>query len=128
MGIKMDKESIKKSIKTMVRESRFNQISNCCYMCGESNPKILRKMEKHHIDGRKNSDEVVSLCPNCHIKITYVQNSISPIKRSSISNIDKLGFRLLSHGAILEQIGIQQQEIGREILGNGSIRESINKS
>jgi hypothetical protein len=124
----MEAETIKKKIKVMVRESKFKKICNCCYLCGENNPKILRKFEKHHIDGRKNSDEVVSLCPNCHSKITFVQNSISPVKRSSVLDINKFGFRLLSHGALLEQIGIQQQEMAREVLENGSICKSINNS
>lgn len=33
-----------------------------CERCGYQGPAI----DRHHIDGRKNSDEIVNLCPNCH--------------------------------------------------------------
>ncbi len=126
MVTKMEKKIIDEKIRKIIGDSRFNQISNCCYLCGEDNPFILRKIEKHHIDGRKNSDEVVPLCPNCHTKITFKQNSISPIKRKSTSNIDKLCFRLISNGSLLEIIGHEQVKIGRLIIENGSISKSIN--
>jgi hypothetical protein len=34
-----------------------------CAACGSRNFGFL---EEHHIDGRKNSNRVVHLCPNCH--------------------------------------------------------------
>ena len=33
-----------------------------CERCGYQGPAI----DRHHIDGRKNSDETVYLCSNCH--------------------------------------------------------------
>ncbi len=126
MVTKMEKKIIEEKIRKIIRDSKFNIVSNCCFLCGEDNPKILRKIEKHHIDGRKNSDEVIPLCPNCHTKITFKQNSISPTKRKSTTEIDKLGFLLISNGSLLEVIGHNQVEIGRLIIENGSISKSIN--
>ena len=108
MVIKMDKETAVERVKEIIGEVKFNKVQSCCFNCGIS----LKRLEKHHIDGRKNSDEVIPLCPNCHQKITYKQNLISPEKRKSTDTMDLIGFQLISHGALMEIIGKQQQKLG----------------
>ena len=39
-----------------------------CLACGELNPLL---MENHHLFGRKNTDDVVSLCSDCHTLSRY---------------------------------------------------------
>lgn len=41
------------------------------------------KTEKHHIEGRKNSDEEIPLCLHCHEFITLKQNSLSVKERKN---------------------------------------------
>ena len=36
-----------------------------CELCGYCGVAI----EKHHIDGRKNSDRIIKICSNCHLEI-----------------------------------------------------------
>lgn len=46
-----------------------------CLACGELNPLLL---ENHHLFGRKNTDDVVSLCSNCHTLQRYYPLTIWP--------------------------------------------------
>lgn len=46
-----------------------------CLVCGELNPLLLLN---HHIFGRKNTDDVVSLCANCHTLHRYYPMTIWP--------------------------------------------------
>lgn len=44
----------------------------CCVICGyNDDPRVI---EKHHIAGKHNSDLTVSVCPNCHKKLSMKQN------------------------------------------------------
>ena len=53
-----------------------------CYVCNEDHPAVVDKLENHHIDGKANSDITVAICPNCHRKLTYEQNKLTPKLRS----------------------------------------------
>lgn len=90
------------------------EIPDMCFGCGENDPRILKKFEKHHIFAKVNSDETILLCPNCHGKITSKQNSVSPSKRKN-----KLGFLLLSQGELFKTIGENQIKIAHKMLENG---------
>jgi hypothetical protein len=43
-----------------------------CIICGATDPIVL---EEHHIAGRKHSDLMVTLCANCHQKLSRRQQS-----------------------------------------------------
>lgn len=91
-----------------------------CYLCGEDNPSILKKIESHHLFGKAHSDVQVPLCLNCHTKITSVQNRVNPKKRSKkASKKHKIGYLLVTQGRMLELIGRKSQEIGAELLKDG---------
>lgn len=90
------------------------EIPEMCSICGESDSNILRKSEKHHISGKENSGVTTLLCLNCHAKITSKQNSISPKKRKN-----KFAFKQISHGRLLELIGLELQKDGLKLLENG---------
>jgi len=74
-----------------------------CCICGEDNSATI---EKHHVEGRSNSDWVEPLCKNCHAKVTAEQNRLSPKERSSESSLqNKRAFGIISIGALLKEIG-----------------------
>ncbi|NCP71963.1 HNH endonuclease [archaeon] len=89
-----------------------------CYLCGEDHPAVIKKLELHHIDGKANSNTTVAICQNCHNKITCEQNKLSPKLRSNKNkdSLIKLGYQLLSHGALLKTLGETQIKIGKEMI------------
>ncbi len=90
------------------------EIPEMCSNCAEDDSRILKKSEKHHVFGKENSSVTTLLCLNCHAKITSKQNSISPKKRKN-----KFAFKQISHGRLLELIGLELQRDGLRLLENG---------
>lgn len=96
------------------------QIPEMCFICGEDEPCILKKIQSHHLFGKAHSDIEIPLCLNCHAKISAKQNRVSPKKRSNkASKLEKIGYILLTHGKLQELVGKKNQEIGMELLENG---------
>ena len=114
----MKKINFSQKIWQFIREGK--EIPKMCFICGEDDPRILRKCEDHHIFGKFNLDFTILLCPNCHAKITATQNSIAPKKRTKFaSRNEKIGFMLVSYGKLMELIAKKSQEIGFELIKNG---------
>ena len=86
-----------------------------CVSCGEVHPAILKKLDAHHIFGKMYSGETILLCPNCHAKITYEQNKISPKKRKGATKKDALLFALRTCGATIQVIGEHQIKINEKL-------------
>jgi hypothetical protein len=106
----LDKETFRKTVKRQIREGEARP---ACSVCGEDDPKVI---ESHHLLGRNNSDEEIPLCLNHHAMITEEQNKVSPQARSSsASPQQKLGYLLVTIGALLELIGKNLKRIGHEV-------------
>ena len=91
-----------------------------CFICGESDPAVMKRAEAHHIHGRSNSPVVVTLCLNCHQKITYHQNDMPPKSRSLKSGeIEKALFQLTSQGALLKVLGESTIKLAERLRKNG---------
>ena len=54
-----------------VRDKLLSGRCLCC-ICGDMDPRVL---EEHHIAGRKHSTLTVTLCGNCHRKLSRKQRS-----------------------------------------------------
>lgn len=109
----MNKETYKNTIQ---KQKRNKKTSLCCVSCGEDDSSVI---ELHHIDGRNNSDGVVPLCKNCHLKVTAEQNKVSPKDRSGkASLLKKRCYQLISQGALLKVMGEQQMYLGHELIQN----------
>ena len=84
-----------------------------CVVCGEENPILL---ERHHLYGKKISDELVWLCKNCHYSVSYYQNRLPLSVRSNpSSDNERLAFILVTNGALLERQGIYLREAGEKM-------------
>jgi len=45
----------------------------CCWICGfYDDPRII---EWHHVAGRKNSSDLIAVCPNCHQSLSMDQRA-----------------------------------------------------
>ena len=84
-----------------------------CAICGEDHPAVIKKIEKHHVFGKVNSNYTIALCNNCHNKTTYDQNKLSPKERSNFNDTKKLKFLLISIGSLLKTIGDELLKLER---------------
>ena len=51
-------------------KSYQSNADRACLICTESDPRCL---ERHHIAGRAYADECVTVCSNCHAKLSEMQ-------------------------------------------------------
>jgi hypothetical protein len=95
-----------------------NNVGLSCFLCGEDHPAVLKKIERHHIDGRVYSDSVIAICQNCHNKISLENNVISPRYRSkaNTNKVIKIGNLILNHGALLKYLAETQIKISKELI------------
>jgi len=107
----MDKETYRKISRKQIRDGKAGLY---CYICGESSPVVL---VMHHLEGKMNSDRLIPLCQNCHAKISSEQNKVVPIDRSSsASSVKKIGFWLITIGALLREVGQRMIDFGHELI------------
>jgi hypothetical protein len=107
----LEKETYRKTIQKFIRDRK---VSKCCFACGETNADAL---EKHHLEGRNNSDRLIELCKNCHAEITAEQNKVSPKARSAkASSQQKQAYSLITIGALRELSGKKMKEYGFEMI------------
>ena len=105
----MDKDTYDKTVR---RQRRNGTVTLVCSICGEDDPSVI---EEHHLYGKNNSDKKIFLCKNCHAKITKEQNKMSPKSRSSSSSqYEKMGFILISTGALHKVISETLIDLGHE--------------
>lgn len=92
--------------------SQYTEEDKKCVLCGVNDNRLL---EKHHTDGKNFSPNTVLLCKNCHYKITYEQNKITPKRRSKNATInDLVNFMLISEGVLFNEMGRVLKDTGEE--------------
>lgn len=109
----MEKESYAIYLK---KQKKGRKPPIACVNCGEDDVNVI---EKHHVEGRNNSEWIKPLCKNCHSKITAEQNKLSPKVRSSKASLqNKRAFNLISIGALLKLLGDRLINLGMEMTVN----------
>jgi hypothetical protein len=112
--MKMDKETYKKSMKSMYWKG--NRV-RCCYVCGLDDPDMLEEVVLHHVDGRANSDLVIDLCKNHHDKVHDITNKAAPNDKSKDASKQKRrGMQLITQAALFKVIAEHQIALGREMI------------
>lgn len=93
-------------------------LGRICTVCGEDDPTVLK--EEHHIYGRANSPDTITLCHNCHDKITSKQNEVSPSDRkANASPINKRAYKIRSIGALSIRMGEELIKTSEEMSKHG---------
>jgi hypothetical protein len=86
-----------------------------CIICGNTDPRVF---EEHHIAGRKHSDLTVTLCANCHQKISRGQRSYPKgWLRTRLSPLSCIAYTLRGIADILR--AISELLLDRESDGRG---------
>jgi 5-methylcytosine-specific restriction endonuclease McrA len=86
-----------------------------CVVCGESDPRVL---EKHHIAGRKHSEDLSIICSNCHRKLSTEQRGqITYGSREVTGPLGDIGYYLLGLADLLEMIVRALRKFGAWLIG-----------
>jgi hypothetical protein len=84
-----------------------------CTLCGENDDRTL---ESHHIAGRAFDDELVSLCRNCHRKLSDDQKDHPKQISKPPTNIETIGHLLLGLADFLALLVEKLRECGRFLI------------
>jgi hypothetical protein len=85
-----------------------------CALCGETDPRCL---EEHHLAGEKYGDELVTVCRNCHRKLSDDQLDHAPGLQSDPENRDAIiGHFLLGLCDFLSMVIERLREFGHWLI------------
>ena len=90
-----------------------------CCSCGEPDPRCL---ELHHIAGRKNHDDTVPVCRNCHRKLSDSQLDHPPSTGAPRDRPTIIGHYLLGLADLFRLIADRLVEFGRALTTEGGSR------
>lgn len=86
-----------------------------CVVCGERDPRVL---EKHHIAGRRHSEELSIVCANCHRKLSSEQRDrVGYGATEVVGPLGNIGQYLLGLAALLEMIVAALRRFGAWLIG-----------
>lgn len=86
-----------------------------CVVCGESDPRVL---EKHHIAGRKHSEDLSTVCRNCHRRLSDKQRDhVAYGSKEAIGPLGNIGHYLLGLADLLEMIVAALRRFGAWLIG-----------
>ena len=115
----MNAEEYERNQKQLIEEKRameeIIQSGGCCLLCGyNEDPRIL---EEHHIAGRKNSDITITVCPNCHRKLSRKQYTWDgDWVKDNNSLLKKIAFLLLGFSVVLMLIAHKIENVVDNLL------------
>lgn len=84
-----------------------------CGMCGEGDD---RKLELHHVAGRKHDEMTVILCRNCHRVVSDDQKDHPAVDESADSVLATIGYFLLGLADMLRVIVGKLYEFGLTLI------------
>lgn len=97
-----DLDSVEQLIKENKWLEKFFEGQGCCVICFHADPFDL---ELHHVGGKANSDFQVSLCRNCHGRISRKQyNWPKDWSKKGKNQKQKTSFLLRGFADILQEI------------------------
>ena len=86
-----------------------------CVICGESDPRCL---EKHHLAGEKHGDDLVTVCRNCHRKLSDDQLDHAPGREPNPESKEAaIGHFLLGLCDFLQMIIARLREFADWLIG-----------
>jgi hypothetical protein len=92
---------------------RLDSSDPACVVCNESNPHCL---ERHHIAGRKNADEIVIVCRNCHCKLSDNQRDHPRPDANQPTLAEVAGYFMLGLADLFELLVKKLAEFGHALI------------
>lgn len=94
-----------------------------CAICGEADPRCL---EAHHLAGEKYGNEVVTVCRNCHRKLSDHQLDHAPgLKPDPESNDGLIGHFLLGLSDFLSMVVERLRDFGHWLIERACRPEAL---
>jgi hypothetical protein len=88
-----------------------------CGMCGEGNFECL---ERHHVAGRKHDETLVTLCRNCHRKISVRQDYVPSSNSKADPLLAAIGQFLIGLALLFRDIVQRLEEFGRALIARSN--------
>ena len=98
------------------KQNRLEQLGSnnpVCIICGETD---WRCLEQHHIAGRKNSDDLCTLCRNCHRKLSDSQKDQPKQYNNNPPQNESIGYTLLGLADFFELLIERLREYGNSLI------------
>lgn len=95
-----DKE-LKKEVRKQFRLERLGSNHPRCGVCGEGDDRCL---EAHHVAGRSRDEATVTICRNCHRKVSDDQKDHPVFNSDADQLLDRIGHFLLGLADMLRLI------------------------
>ena len=93
-----------------------------CVICGETDPRCL---EEHHLAGEKYGDELVTVCRNCHRKLSDDQLDHTPgIQPNPESKEAVIGYFLLGLCDFLSMVIERLRKFGHRLIDQACCAEA----
>jgi hypothetical protein len=86
------------------KQKRLEKLSSNNPICGTCGERDWRCLEGHHVADYGRDDLTVSICCNCHRKVTDDQKDHPPFKRDADPLLDRIGHFLLGLADLLRLI------------------------
>jgi hypothetical protein len=100
------------------RLRRLGTQTPVCVACGETHPAVF---ERHHIAGRKHSEDTARLCLNCHRKLSDKQRDHVPRgTREPAGPAAGVGHYLLGLADLLAMIVETLRKFGAWLIGDAA--------
>jgi len=90
---------------------RLGGYDKTCVLCGESDPRCL---ELHHLARKGYGEELVSVCRNCHRKVTDAKSN-RPVPTYT-STLEQIGYWLLGVGEFLLELARTALRFGQTLI------------
>lgn len=114
MTRKSDKDiQIARERRRQARLERFNTNNPQCVICGETDP---RCMEDHHLAGRKNDEQTVNTCRNCHRKLSDDQRDHPKQVEPPKDALEAIGYFLLGLADLFALLIEKLRDFGHELI------------
>lgn len=114
MPRKSDKEiQIARESRRQTRLERLKTNNPQCVICGETD---LRCMEDHHIAGRKNDEQTIATCRNCHRKLSDDQRDHPKQVEPPKDALEAIGYFLLGLADLFAQLIEKLRDFGHELI------------
>jgi len=121
----MDLDEHSNEIQGRIKDRRWIEevIDNgaCCWICGfYDDPRII---EWHHIAGRKNSTDLIAVCPNCHQSLSMDQRAWPKVwTLEDNPSRTRQALMLRGHQKILMLMAREERKISNDILNDKEVQ------
>jgi hypothetical protein len=94
-----------------------------CVVCGEADTDTL---ERHHIAGRQNNQDLAIVCANCHRKLSDRQrNRVPPFNLHSHRRRQEIGYYLIGLADLLELTAKSLRRFGTWLVGERQRSDTV---